>query len=95
MTLKTKCSRCRVAQLKAGCLFGCTKEERVMRELDLVAQGAVRQEDPIEEQLRRCPDAFKAGELVGKMCDQIKHGRNQTAGERHLPPAGAVMPPLV
>ena len=66
-----------------------------MRELDLVAQGAVRQEDPIEEQLRRCPDAFKAGELVGKMCDQIKYGRNQTAGERHLPPAGAVMPPLV
>jgi len=95
MTLKKKCSRCRVAQLKAGCLFGCTKEERVLRELDLVAQGTVRQEDPIEEQLRRCPDAFKAGELVGKMCDQIKYGRNDTVGERLLPPAGAVMPLLV
>ena len=95
MTLKKKCSGCRVAELKAGCLFRCTKEERVMRELDLVAQGAVRQEDPIEEQLRRCPDAFKAGELVGKVCDQVKYGRNQTAGERLLPPAGAVMPPLV
>ena len=66
-----------------------------MRELDLVAQDAVRQEDPIEEQLRRCPDAFKVGELVGKMCDQIKYDRNQTAGERLLPPAGTVMPPLV
>ena len=66
-----------------------------MRELDLVAQGTVRQEDPIEEQLRRCPDAFKAGELVGKMCDQNKYGRNDTVGERILPPAGAVMPPLV
>jgi hypothetical protein len=66
-----------------------------MRELDLVAQGAVRREDPIEEQLRTCPDAFKAGELVGKMCDQIKYGRDQTACKRHLPPAGAVMPPLV
>jgi hypothetical protein len=66
-----------------------------MRELDLVTHGAVRQEDPIEEQLKRCPDAFKAGELVGKMCDQIKYGRDQTAGERHLPPAGTVMPPLV
>jgi hypothetical protein len=66
-----------------------------MGELDLVALGGVRQLDPLQEQLRKCPDAFKAGELIGKVCDRLKYSHDEVGGERCLPPAGAVMPPLV
>lgn len=49
--------------------------------------------DPIVEQLQRCPEAFKAGEVVGKMFDTIKYDRhNFEGGDRLLPPAGVVIP---
>jgi len=73
----------------------CMKAERIMGELDLVAQPGARQLDPIQEQLRKCPDAFKAGELIGKICDRLKYSHDEIKDERCLPPAGAVMPPLV
>ena len=66
-----------------------------MRELDLAAQGGAGQLDPIQEQLRKCPHAFKAGELIGKMCDTLKYSHDEVGHDRYLPPAGAVMPPLV
>jgi hypothetical protein len=66
-----------------------------MRELDLAAQGGAGQLDPIQEQLRKCPDAFKAGELIGKMCNTLKYSHDEVGHDRDLPPAGAVMPPLV
>jgi hypothetical protein len=53
------------------------------------------QQDPIQEQLRKCPEAFQAGELIGKMCDRLKYSHDEVRDERCLPPAGAVVPPLV
>ena len=55
----------------------------------------MRQEDPIQEQLRKCPEAFQAGELIGKMCDSLKYSLEEAGDERCLPPAGAVIPLLV
>jgi hypothetical protein len=72
-----------------------TKAERVMGKLNLVAQSGVRRVDPIQEQLRRCPEAFHAGELIGQMCDRLKYSHDEVRDERCLPPAGAVVPPLV
>ena len=49
--------------------------------------------DPIVEQLLQCPEAFKAGELVGKMFDTLKYDRDDSeGGNRLLPPAGVVLP---
>jgi hypothetical protein len=72
-----------------------TKAERIMGELELVAQSRVRWLDPIQEQLRQCPEAFHAGELIGQMCDRLKYSHDEVGDERCLPPAGAVIPPLV
>jgi hypothetical protein len=91
--LKKKCRNCIVAKRKARCLSGCTRKERVMRELDALLADSEIQKDPIEEQLRQCPEAFKAGELLGRLFDRIKHDGNGEA--RSLPPAGALIPPLV
>jgi len=93
--LKKKCKHCIVAKRMAGCLFGCTRRERVRRELDALLAGANRQKDPIEEQLRQCPEAFKAGELVGKLFDRLKYNDGEPGETRLLPPAGVLIPPLV
>ena len=84
-----------VAERMAGCLFGCTRSERVMRELDALLASSESQKDPIEEQLRQCPEAFKAGELLGRLFDQIKYDRDDPGEARSMPPAGALIPPLV
>jgi hypothetical protein len=48
------------------------------------------------EQLKQCPDAFKVGEILGKAFDSLKYGLDEeVAGDRLLPPSGAVIPPLV
>jgi hypothetical protein len=93
--LKKKCRECIVAERMAGCLFGCTQRERVMRELDALMADAESPKDPIEEQLKQCPEAFKAGELVGKLFDCLKYDGNEPGEGRFLPPAGALIPPLV
>ena len=84
-----------MARRMAGCLFGCTRNERVIRELDALLAGSKRQEDPIQEQLRQCPEAFKAGELMGKLFDGLRYDGNNHGEARSLPPAGAIIPPLV
>jgi hypothetical protein len=66
-----------------------------MRELDALLADSDSQKDPIEEQLRQCPEAFKAGELVGKLFDRLKYDDNDPGEARFLPPAGALIPPLV
>jgi len=66
-----------------------------MRELEALLADSASHEDPIEEQLRQCPEAFKAGELLGKLFDRIKYNGNQRGEARSLPPAGALIPPLV
>ena len=66
-----------------------------MRELDALLAGSKRQEHPIQEQLRQCPEAFKAGELMGKLFERLKYDGNEPREARSLPPAGALIPPLV
>jgi hypothetical protein len=75
-----------------------TRHRRIsalLSELDRIACGAVQQQDPIQEKLRTCPEAFRAGELIQKLFDTLKYRQEELGNERYLPPAGAVMPPLV
>jgi len=42
--------------------------------------------------LKQCPEAFNAGEIIGKMLDSLKYSQGDDAKEeRYLPPAGAVI----
>ena len=93
--LRKKCKNCLVAKRMAGCLFDCNRMERVIRELDALTAESAARVDPVQEQLRQCPEAFQAGELLGKLFDRQKYESDGTADDRCLPPAGAVMPPLV
>lgn len=69
--------------------------ERVMRELEAATGDGPRQTDPVVEQLKQCPEAFKAGEMIGKVLDSLKYSQGDDAtADRCLPPAGAVIPPL-
>ena len=65
---------------------------RVMRELEAV--GETRPDtDPLVEQLRKCPETFAAGEMLGKMFDNLKYNRASSENdERLIPPAGIVFP---
>ena len=69
--------------------------ERVVRELEAVNSDNPRPTDPIVEQLKECPEAFKAGEILGKILDSLKYSQLNDQAERYLPPAGAVLPPFV
>jgi len=70
--------------------------ERVMRALQEARHGRVVTNDPIVEQLRQCPEAFKVGEILGKAFDSLKYAQDGgELGDRYLPPAGTVLPPLV
>ena len=52
--------------------------------------------NPIEEQLKQCPEAFKAGELIEKMFNTGKFVHEAAVeDEKLLPPAGVAIPPLV
>lgn len=65
---------------------------RVMRELEMVGSTQPHP-DPIVERLKQCPEAFTAGEMIGKMFDALRYGEDRSEGaERYLPPAGVVMP---
>ncbi len=79
--------RCRVMPGKRE------QQTSVFRALERVIQDDGQARNPIEEQLRVCPEAFKVGELVGKVCDSLKY--DCESGERVLPPAGLVMPPFI
>ena len=70
--------------------------ERVVRALKEARHGRVNTNDPIMEQLKQCPEAFKVGEILGKAFDPLKYGQDGAElGDRYLPPAGSVLPPLV
>jgi len=69
---------------------------RVVRALEEVAHGCVNTNDPIVEQLKQCPGAFKVGEILGQAFDSLKYAQDGgELGDRYLPPAGTVLPPLV
>jgi hypothetical protein len=70
--------------------------KRVLRALEEARRGRVSTNDPIVEQLRQCPEAFKVGEILGKAFDSLKYAQDGgELGDRYLPPAGTVLPPLV
>jgi hypothetical protein len=78
-----------------GSRFLRSELEQVMRDLEAVIRDNPRQMDPIVEQLKQCPEVFKAGEMIGKMLDSLKYRQgNDAPRDRYLPPAGAVIPPL-
>ncbi|MGA9507141.1 MAG: hypothetical protein WBV55_00710 [Candidatus Sulfotelmatobacter sp.] len=69
---------------------------RVMRALEEAENARVNTKDPIVEQLKQCPEAFKVGEILGKAFDSLKYAQDGAElGDRYLPPAGTVIPPLV
>jgi hypothetical protein len=65
---------------------------RVLRELEAV--GKARPDaDPLVERLRKCPETFVVGEMLGKMFDTLKYNLGSSEdGDRMIPPAGAVFP---
>ena len=70
--------------------------KRVLTALDEATHGRANTNDPIMEQLRQCPEAFKVGEILGKAFDSLKYGLDEeVAGDRLLPPSSTVIPPLV
>jgi hypothetical protein len=70
--------------------------KRVLRALKQASHGRVNANDPITEQLKQCPEAFKVGEILGKAFDSLKYAQDGSEiGERYLPPSGVVIPPLV
>jgi len=70
--------------------------KRVLRALKQASHGRVNANDPITEQLKQCPEAFKVGEILGKAFDSLKYAQDGSEiGERYLPPSGVVSPPLV
>jgi hypothetical protein len=69
------------------------QRERVLQELDQVIEGDNRANNPIEEQLNQCPEAFEVGKVVEQLCQQLKHEHH--GGDRVLPPPGVILPPFV
>jgi hypothetical protein len=70
--------------------------KRVFRALKEASRGRVNVNDPIMEQLKQCPEAFKVGEILGKAFDSLKYTQDGSeVGDRYAPPAGVIIPPLV
>lgn len=70
--------------------------KRVLRALEEAAHGRTNTNDPITERLKLCPEAFKVGEILGKAFDSLKYAQDGSEiGDRYLPPAGVIIPPLV
>jgi hypothetical protein len=69
--------------------------QRVLRALDRARRNTSHSSDPIVEQLRQCPEAFKVGEILGKAFDSLKYGQEEAIdGDRILPPPGTIIPPF-
>jgi hypothetical protein len=47
--------------------------KRVLRALEDATRGRTNANDPIVEQLKQCPEAFKVGEILGKGFDSLKY----------------------
>ena len=72
-----------------------TDTKRVMRHLAEAARSEAKVTDPILEKLRRCPEAFKVGEILGKAFDSLKYRQDDVIDEdRIMPPPGTILPPF-
>jgi hypothetical protein len=69
--------------------------QRVTAALEAVLNSTTDTRDPIMEQLKQCPEAFKVGEILGKVFDSVKYEQEEGPADRILPPAGTIIPPLV
>ena len=70
--------------------------KQVVTALKEATHGRASANHPIMERLKQCPEAFKVGEILGKAFDSLKYVQDGgELGDRYLPPAGAVIPPLV
>ena len=69
--------------------------QEVMHALREATDGIRTVPEPIAEQLKQCPEAFKVGEILGKAIDSFKYGHDELSADRLLPPPGTVIPPLV
>ena len=79
-----------------GCRTIDEDAKRVLKALEEATRGRVNTNDPIVEQLKQCPEAFKVGEILGKAFDSLKYAQDgDELGDRYFPPAGTVLPPLV
>jgi hypothetical protein len=75
------------------CRRGCDRAERVLQVLKRAVDGGTAPSDPIVEQLKQCPEAFKVGEILGKAFDSLKYDRDgDVLGHRYLPPSGVIVP---
>ena len=80
----------------AACRTIDESAKRVLRALEEARHGRVNTSDPLSEQLKQCPEAFKVGEILGKAFDSLKYAQDGSEiGDRYLPPSGVVIPPLV
>ena len=80
----------------AACRTIDENAKRVLRALEEATHGRVNTNDPIVEQLKQCPEAFKVGEILGKAFDSLKYAQDESEiGDRYLPPSGVLIPPLV
>ena len=80
----------------AGCRTIDEDAKRVLLALEEATHGRANTNDPITEQLKECPEAFKVGEILGKSFDSLKYAQDGSdPGDRYLPPSGVVIPPLV
>jgi len=68
--------------------------QRVTAALEAVLNSTTVIRDPIMEQLKQCPEAFKVGEILGKVFDSVKYGQEEGLADQLLPPAGTIIPPL-
>lgn len=72
-----------------------TQIKRVLGHLAESARCEVKVTDPILEKLRRCPEAFKVGEILGKAFDSLKYNQEDVIdGDRIMPPPSTVIPPF-
>jgi len=80
----------------AACRTIDENARRVLRALEEARHNHANTNDPIMEQLKQCPEAFRVGEILGKAFDSLKYAQDgDEFGDRYLPPGGAVIPPFV
>ena len=86
--LKKTCKPCVVTSSVDRRAFGCNHLERMAHALDFVLRDSHSEASPIEEQLKQCPEAFKAGELLERALNSLKYGQDEMYASRTLAASG-------
>ena len=75
--------RWRIPNRTSGHRFSHADVARVTRALDDMARENIHQTDAIVEQLKQCPEAFKAGEMISKILEELKYGTDLSPEDRY------------